>query len=120
VLPVTDAVVLAARVDGVLLVASAGISTARALGRSLELLGRVDARVVGTVLNRAPDSAAYRYGYGYAYEAAPSPVPPPVNGNANAYFPANGQGVVSNGNGNGQGSGKRGQTGPAHARRETP
>src|SRR5271168_5202145 len=34
-----QAVVLAARVDGVLLVAAAGISTARAVTRSLELLG---------------------------------------------------------------------------------
>jgi capsular exopolysaccharide synthesis family protein len=73
-LPVTDAVVLAARVDGVLLVAAAGVSTARAITRSLELLGRVDARVVGTVLNRAPDATSYghQYGYGYAFESTKS------------------------------------------------
>jgi succinoglycan biosynthesis transport protein ExoP len=72
VLPVTDAVVLAARVDGVLLVAAAGVSTARALTRSLEMLERVDARLVGTVLNRAPEAASYGYHYGYSYANAPT------------------------------------------------
>ena len=43
VLPVIDAVALAARVDSVLLVAAAGISTAKAVTRSLELLGHVHA-----------------------------------------------------------------------------
>ena len=37
-----------------------------------ELLGRIDARIVGTVLNRAPDSASY--GYGYAYYGSSEPI----------------------------------------------
>jgi polysaccharide biosynthesis transport protein len=71
VLPVSDALALAARADAVLVVASAGVSTSRGLARTLELLSRVDARIVGTVLNRAPEIGSYapyaysRYGYGY-------------------------------------------------------
>ncbi len=84
VLPVTDAVVLAARADGVLLVAAAGISTAQSLTRSLELLDRVDARLIGTVFNRAPETAAYRYGYSYGYGQ--------TNANGNTKETANGNG----------------------------
>ncbi|HEY3941389.1 MAG TPA: polysaccharide biosynthesis tyrosine autokinase [Acidimicrobiales bacterium] len=128
VLPVTDAVVLAARVDGVLLVASAGVSTARGLNRSAELLSRVDARLVGTVLNRAPSAAAYRYGYGYGYgyESAATP-PAATNGSGPVVLPesTNGNGsVVKSGtagdpppsNGNGQVT--LGEGWPAHARRQ--
>ena len=101
VLPVTDAVVLAARVDGVLLVAAAGISTARALTRSLELLARVDAPLVGTVLNRDPEAASYGYGYRYGYNSPPEP-------------------AYGSGNGNGNGTGTLDvKAGPAHARRKT-
>jgi len=109
VLPVTDAVVLAARVDGVLLVAAAGISTARALTRSLEVLGRVDAPVVGTVLNRDPETASYGYGYRYGSNAAYEPTQ--ANGNQNVT-------VTVNGNGNGFET-LEGKAGPAHARRKT-
>ena len=93
VLPVTDAVVLAAKVDGVLLVASAGISTARGVTRSLELLSRVDARFVGTVLNRAPEATSYGYQYGYTYAYEPTE--------------SNGNGTID------------GETRPAGARRQT-
>ncbi len=105
VLPVTDAVALAARVDGVLLVAAAGISTAKAMARSLELLGRVDAPVVGTVLNRDPDAASYGYGYRYGYGSTYEPAH--TNGNGNG-----------SGNGNGLGA-PSAKPGPAHARRKT-
>jgi Mrp family chromosome partitioning ATPase len=70
VLPVTDAAVLAGKVDAVLLVVSAGGTTKREITRSIEALGRVDASIVGMVLNRAAESdsyAYYRYGYGYGY-----------------------------------------------------
>ncbi len=69
-LPVSDAAVLAAKADGVLLVAASGISTKRDTARGIEILRQVDAALVGVVLNRAPaaDSYAYyRYGYGYGY-----------------------------------------------------
>lgn len=99
VLPVTDSIALAARVDGVLLVAAAGTSTTRAVARSLELLARVDARIIGTVLNRAPEGGGYayyrsRYGYGYGY--GPEPVAAASGGNGN------GNGHASTGNGAGR------------------
>ncbi len=71
VLPVTDATVLATQTDGVLLVTSAGISTRASTSRALELLHRVDAQVIGAVLNRAPEIDAYAYyHYGYGYREA--------------------------------------------------
>ncbi len=68
-LPVTDAVVLAGRMDAVLMVVTAGQSTERAVQRSLELLARVNAPVAGLVLNGASseDTYGYRSGYGYRY-----------------------------------------------------
>jgi len=73
VLPVTDAAVLSARVDGTLLVARAGHTTTRHLSQALELLGNVDAKVVGAVLNGAPTEAGYGYGYGYGVYAESKP-----------------------------------------------
>jgi succinoglycan biosynthesis transport protein ExoP len=63
VVPVTDALVLAGMVDATLLVADASSTTKRGLHRAVELLGQVDAQVVGTVLNGASPSTGY-YGYG--------------------------------------------------------
>ena len=72
VLPVTDAAVLSARVDATLLVVTAGVTTRRALGRSIELLEQVEAPLVGTVLNAASEEDAYGYTYRYRYyEAQP-------------------------------------------------
>jgi non-specific protein-tyrosine kinase len=66
VLPVTDAAVLAGRVDAVVLVSAVGISSRNQLTRSLEVLGRVDAPLSGIVLNRVSETDAYSY-YRYAY-----------------------------------------------------
>lgn len=71
VLPVTDAAVLSSRVDGTVLVASAGSTTGKDLGRALELLGQVGAPILGTVLNGV--SAEGGYGYQYGYYTAPPP-----------------------------------------------
>lgn len=68
VLPVADAVVLAAWVEATVLVASAGVTTGQALADAAERLRQVEARIVGAVLNRATADATYygyRYGYGY-------------------------------------------------------
>ncbi|MHB1987953.1 MAG: tyrosine-protein kinase domain-containing protein [Acidimicrobiales bacterium] len=62
VIPVTDAVALAPKVDATLLVVLAGTTTAKDLARSLEVLGQVDAPVVGAVLNAVPTEGHYRYG----------------------------------------------------------
>lgn len=70
VLPVTDAAVLASEVDAVLLVAAAGTTTRRDVARSVETLGRVEARLVGFVLNGASEADSYvyyRYGGQYGY-----------------------------------------------------
>jgi capsular exopolysaccharide synthesis family protein len=67
VLPVTDAAVLSASVDGTLLVAMAGQTTVKELARSMEILRNVDTTVVGAVLNGATAEAGYGYGY-YAEE----------------------------------------------------
>jgi non-specific protein-tyrosine kinase len=66
VLPVTDAAVLATQVDGVVLVVSVGSSSRKDVGRAIEVLARVNAPLVGTVLNRASESDSYAY-YRYSY-----------------------------------------------------
>jgi polysaccharide biosynthesis transport protein len=68
VLPVTDALVVAGWVDATLLVVSAGKTTRKGLGRTVELLRQVDAPLLGTVLNGAGSHAFHQYGYGgYGY-----------------------------------------------------
>jgi capsular exopolysaccharide synthesis family protein len=63
---VTDATVLASKVDAVLLVVRPG-QTREDLARAfLEQMGRAGARVIGVALNRLPRRAAGLYG-GYAY-----------------------------------------------------
>lgn len=65
VLPVTDATVLSAKVDGTLLVVAAGATTGKQVVRSVEVLRQVGATLVGAVLNNAPAESAYDYTYGY-------------------------------------------------------
>ncbi|MCA9951883.1 MAG: polysaccharide biosynthesis tyrosine autokinase [Anaerolineales bacterium] len=62
---VTDAPVLAAKADGVILVIRPGRTPAEAAKAMLEQLDRVGARVVGVVLNRVPRSGSYYYSYKY-------------------------------------------------------
>jgi non-specific protein-tyrosine kinase len=54
VIVVTDAAVLGTKVDGVLLVISAGKTRREHALRAKELLERVKTRLVGAVLNNAP------------------------------------------------------------------
>ena len=58
VLAVTDAALLAAHMDGVLLVLNAGQTRRDHAERARELLERVRARVIGAVLNNAPVDAS--------------------------------------------------------------
>lgn len=67
ILPVTDAAVLSSRVDGTLVVATAGVTTRKELGRAMELLQQVNAPILGTVLNGVGDEDGYGYSYRYAY-----------------------------------------------------
>lgn len=64
VLPVTDATLLAAWVEATLLVARADVTTEPQLRDALEQLQRVEANVVGTVLNDVADDHRYGYYYG--------------------------------------------------------
>ena len=63
-LPVTDAAVLASRVDGVLLIARMGRTRREQLRRAAESLRAVDARMLGTVLNMVPPKGREGYYYG--------------------------------------------------------
>jgi succinoglycan biosynthesis transport protein ExoP len=67
-LPVTDASVLAPKVDGVILVARIGYATRERIRRAQGALRRVNATVLGAVPNQAGKGADrdYRYPYRYA------------------------------------------------------
>jgi capsular exopolysaccharide synthesis family protein len=85
VIPVSDAAVLAGRVDATLLVATAGDTTRREVARAVELLRQVGAPLVGAVLNGVPAEGGYGYAYGYAYgyrygQEHPGPAPRPGAG----------------------------------------
>jgi capsular exopolysaccharide synthesis family protein len=71
-IPVTDALPLAAQADAVLLVVRAGVSRRKALQRLTEMLSRINAKVAGVVLNEADLQIEYYYSgpnrYGYSYE----------------------------------------------------
>jgi succinoglycan biosynthesis transport protein ExoP len=89
VLPVTDAVAMSQRVEGTIVVVSAGETTRRELRRTVELLRQVKAPLLGTVVNGIfGDDSAYgrgdRYGYGYESEPAPTAeaTPEPVGSSA--------------------------------------
>jgi capsular exopolysaccharide synthesis family protein len=71
VLPVTDAVLIATSMDATLLVVSSGTTTGKDLSGALEVLGQVDAPVVGVVLNALETNAGYRYRYRYSYSYEP-------------------------------------------------
>ncbi len=64
VLAVTDPLIVAGMVDGMILVASVGRSDRGQVTRAVEQLQLVDAPLLGTVLNRQTAQAG-RYGYGY-------------------------------------------------------
>ncbi len=60
---VTDAPVLASKVDGVVMVVRPGHTPIDAAKAMLEQLNRAGARVVGVVMNRVPRRSAYYYSY---------------------------------------------------------
>jgi succinoglycan biosynthesis transport protein ExoP len=66
-LSVTDAVVLSQRADAVILVIRSGQTTKQALRRSRDILARVNAKVVGVLLN-AVDLSSPDYYYYYEYQ----------------------------------------------------
>jgi capsular exopolysaccharide synthesis family protein len=81
VLPVTDAIVLAGRVDAIVLVATSGTTSRRDLRRAVELLEQVDAPLVGTILNSVDADGDYYqpyYRYGYSTRSAEGEDKPPA------------------------------------------
>lgn len=82
VLAVTDASVLAPRMDGVLLVVKPGVTKFMALKQAVEQLRRVGANVIGIVLNEVEfkRSRYYYKSYYYTYYDS-SPYTEPTNGN---------------------------------------
>jgi capsular exopolysaccharide synthesis family protein len=65
VVTVTDAVVLAPVVDGVILVIQAGKTEIGAVSRAKEILESVKANILGVVLNRVKESHGGYYYYYY-------------------------------------------------------
>ena len=70
-LPVTDAALIAAQVDGAILVVRHGKATRDQVKLSHERLSQVDAKLVGSVVNMVPAKGRGGYGYGYGYGYAP-------------------------------------------------
>ncbi|TQM91272.1 capsular exopolysaccharide synthesis family protein [Ornithinimicrobium humiphilum] len=65
VLAVTDAAVLSTVVDGTMIVVGAGVVNRDPLGRAITTLERVDANILGLVLNRLPIKGPDAYSYSY-------------------------------------------------------
>jgi non-specific protein-tyrosine kinase len=70
VLPVTDALIVAALADVTLLVTASRSARQKDVRRAVELLRQVDAPLVGAVLNKVPSSGRSGYSYfsGYNYQ----------------------------------------------------
>jgi capsular exopolysaccharide synthesis family protein len=64
-LPVSDAAILAAVADGALLVVRHGETTTDQVRHATDALRQVDARILGTILNFAPNRRGGGYGYSY-------------------------------------------------------
>jgi len=69
-IPVTDPLIIASRVDGVILVLQVGQTRKAAVKHAQELLGRARARLIGLVFNRVHQGkSGYYYYYNYYYTA---------------------------------------------------
>jgi capsular exopolysaccharide synthesis family protein len=67
-MPVTDPLIVAARMDGVVLVLNAGQTRKAAVKHAIEMLRRARARVLGVVFNRVQaNKSGYYYHYYYYY-----------------------------------------------------
>ena len=93
IMAATDAVIISAQTDGVLLVVRSGETPKEAFTRSRDLLAAVKSRLLGVVLNAVDSSAPdyyysyryypYAYGYGYGEDVAgKTPQFPPASNDA--------------------------------------
>jgi polysaccharide biosynthesis transport protein len=90
VMAATDAVILSALTDGVLLVVRSGETPKEAFTRTRDLLAAVKCRLLGVVLNAVDSSAPdyyysyryypYAYGYGYGEDVSKKPTFPSSSG----------------------------------------
>ena len=90
IMAATDAVILSALTDGVLLVVRSGETPKEAFTRTRDLLAAVKCRLLGVVLNAVDSSAPdyyysyryypYAYGYGYGEDVGKSPRFPTESG----------------------------------------
>lgn len=67
-LPVSDALVLASKVDGTLLVCQSGKTRRRDAARAAELMAQVESSLMGSILNSVSPQGTYG-GYGYEYQS---------------------------------------------------
>jgi capsular exopolysaccharide synthesis family protein len=66
ILAVADPAIMAARMEAVIMVVQAGVTSRDALGHAVRRLQQVKARLVGGILNRADlEQQGYYYGYSY-------------------------------------------------------
>ena len=79
---VADASILAAKVDGAILVVDAGRPRAEALRSACEALSRSKTKVLGAVLNKLTDRGGGYYTYGSYYAASPE-----ANGHRRRWLP---------------------------------
>jgi polysaccharide biosynthesis transport protein len=82
-LPVTDAAVLSVLADGCVITTRFGKTRREELTEAAATLSRIDARLLGVVLNRVPQTAAargYGYGYGYTADLGRAPIRPAGDG----------------------------------------
>jgi polysaccharide biosynthesis transport protein len=81
VLPVSDAVILTAYADAVILVVAAGQTRRNELKRTIERFAQTNAPVLGMVLNKVARQNGYgEYGHTYGYTGVPLTPPMTVNG----------------------------------------
>jgi capsular exopolysaccharide synthesis family protein len=96
VMAATDAVILSALTDGVLLVVRSGETPKEAFTRTRDLLAAVKCSLLGVVLNAVDSSAPdyyysyryYPYAYGYGYGEDPSKKPVFSSGSGDTHGPA--------------------------------
>ena len=72
-LPVTDAAIIASKVDGAILVVRHGETTHEQVRMAADRLASVDGRLIAAIVNMTPTNqgtAGYGYGYGYGYAPA--------------------------------------------------
>lgn len=77
-LPVTDGAILSALTDGCVITARFGTTRRDELAAAAGVLLRVNAKLLGVVLNGVPAAASVAYGYGYTADQSRKPIPTTV------------------------------------------